>query len=171
MDVTETRYANFDKVLHYCRYSANPVGHLVLQLSNAGTPENVSYSDSICTALQLVNFLQDIEQDYRENGRIYLPQDEMADCRVSESDIAECRNTPALKRLIDIQIHRARRMLEFGRPLGSRLGGRLGLQIRLTVHGGLRVLEAIDSGTDVFSRPRLGIRDWAVIAVRALAGK
>ena len=76
-DVTKQRYANYDEVLDYCRRSANPVGRLLLYLYNQAEAENLLLSDQICTALQLINFLQDLYQDYDEHNRIYLPQDEM----------------------------------------------------------------------------------------------
>lgn len=168
LDVTKKRYADIDELTDYCRHSAIPVGRLVLELCGQSNPRNIDESDQVCTALQLINFLQDIEQDYRENNRIYLPQDEMTRFGVSDADIAQRRNSPALKALIDFQIGRAGAWLRSGMPLGARLPGRIGLEIRCTISGGLHVLEALTKQTDVFSRPRLRKRDWLGITVRAL---
>jgi squalene synthase HpnC len=167
-DVTKHRYADFVEVLAYCRCSANPVGRLVLHLSNEASPANLSDSDAICTALQLINFWQDIAQDCDENDRIYLPQDEMSLCGISDAQLAEHRSDTALRNLLDMQLGRARRLLLSGAPLGSRLKGRLGLEIRATVQGGLLMLNALARRDNLFDRPRLRRRDWLRIMFRAL---
>ncbi len=167
-DVTKKRYADFAEVLAYCRYSANPVGRLVLHLAQEATPDNLRDSDAICSALQLINFWQDLAQDLDENDRIYLPEDEMAAYGVDGSQLAQYRNEPALQALLGEQIQRARRLLVSGAPLGGRLRGRLGMEIRATVQGGLRILDALARRNDPFIRPRLGYRDWLSIARHAL---
>ena len=141
-DVTRKRYANFSDVVDYCRRSANPIGRLLLHLFGRATPENLKCADSICSALQLVNFWQDIEIDFRM-GRIYLPQDEMKRYGVTDQHIAGQRCDDAWRALIQFQIERARGMLETGAPLGRALPGRIGLEIRATVQGGLCILEKI----------------------------
>jgi hydroxysqualene synthase len=167
-DVTKKRYADFGEVLAYCRCSANPVGRLVLHLAREATPDNLRDSDAICSALQLINFYQDLDQDFIENDRIYLPLDEMAACGVGEAQLAARRGDAALRTLLDGQIERARRLLLSGAPLGNRLRGRLGMEIRATVHGGLRVLDALGRRDDLFARPRLRRRDWLDVLWRAL---
>ncbi len=168
-DVTKSRYADFDEVLAYCRSSANPIGRLVLHLSGDASAENLRDSDKICTALQLINFWQDLEQDYLESGRVYLPQDELAAYGVAEDQLGRRGNSPALRELMDKQIERSRRLLLDGAPLGARLRGRLGVEIRATIHGGLYVLDALTRRRDdVFARPRLRRRDWLRILSRAL---
>jgi squalene synthase HpnC len=167
-DVTKHRYADFAEVLAYCRCSANPVGRLVLYLFNEATAENLRDADAVCTALQLINFWQDLAQDYDENNRIYLPQDEMAACNVTEAHLAAHRSDGALRNLLDLQIERARRLLLSGAALGTRLKGRLGLEIRATVCGGLCVLDALARRDDLFARPRLRRSDWLRILGRAL---
>jgi len=167
-DVTVTRYADFDQLHDYCRRSANPVGRLLLHLFGAADEENLRLSDHICTALQLINFCQDVVQDYTENGRIYLPQEEMAACGVSEADLHHRRNRPALRRLLEQQRQRAEGLLRTGAPLGGRLSGRAGLEIRMIVQGGARVAERLARREDPFTRPRLTRLDGARIALRAL---
>ena len=162
-DVTKNRYADFDEVLAYCRRSANPVGRLVLHLAGEATPDNVRDSDAICSALQLINFWQDLNQDLTENDRIYLPQDEMAAFGISEAQLTERRGDAALRILLDEHIERARRLLLSGAPLGKRLTGRLGLEIRATIHGGLKILDILARREDLFARPRLRRRDWLSI--------
>lgn len=160
-DVTTRRYADFDALLDYCRYSANPVGRLLLHLYDAATPDNLAQSDAICSALQLINFLQDIAQDYEENNRVYFPQDEMRRFGVTESDLAKRKNSPALRALVHTQILRASALLTQGTPLTRRLGGRLGLELRLIAWGGHRILRRLyRQQNDVFSRPRLRTTDW-----------
>ena len=167
-DVTKKRYADINELLDYCRRSANPIGRLVLHLTGEATPDNLRDSDAICTALQLINFWQDLEQDFIENDRIYLPQDEMASCGVNETHLAQRRSDDALRTLLDKQLERTRSMLLSGSPLGHRLKGRLGVEIRATVNGGLRILDALARRDNLFSRPRLSTNDWLHIVWRAL---
>lgn len=170
-DVLKRRYANFDDVLDYCRRSANPVGRMVLHLFNEATPNNVRDSDQICTALQLINFWQDVEQDYLENDRIYLPVDEMNAFGIDEAHLGRRENSPQLRALMDRQLQRSRDLMQAGAPLGNRLRGRLGVEIRATIHGGLGILDALErSRDDVFARPRLRRRDWGRIVWRAVTG-
>jgi squalene synthase HpnC len=167
-DVVKPRYANFAEVLDYCRRSANPVGRLLLHLFKRSSETEFRQSDEICSALQLINFWQDIAIDWAKN-RIYLPQDEMARYGVSERDLAEQRCNDAWRRLMAFQVQRSREMILAGAPLGRSLPGRLGLEIRATVQGGLRILEKIESvGYDVFHRrPVLRWFDWPLLLARA----
>lgn len=159
-DVSCQRYATTAAVLDYCRYSANPVGRLLLHLNQCATPQNLQDSDAICTALQLINFLQDIGQDYSENQRIYIPEETMRQYGVDASWFAQRRTDAAMRRLIADRIAQARTLLLRGAPLAWRLRGRFGLEIRLIVAGGLRILEKLaQQQDDVFSRPRLNSRD------------
>lgn len=170
MDVEKRRYADFAELMGYCRYSANPVGRLMLHLTGDATPENLQDSDAICTALQLINFLQDMDQDYRENGRIYLPRDEMAHFGVGEAHIRSCITDQPMRALFAQQVKRARDMLASGAPLGSRLKGRMGFEVRMIAAGGLRVLDKLtDQRTGVFTRPRLTHGDRIGLVWRALS--
>src|SRR5262245_4647276 len=168
-DVTKHRYADVSEVLDYCRRSANPVGRLLLKLFQRESDQNIRWSDEICSALQLVNFWQDVAIDYAKN-RVYLPQDEMQRHGVTESHIAEQRCDDAWRALIRFQIARARGMLQAGAPLGRALPGRIGLEIRATVQGGLRILEKLEGAQcDMFrQRPVLRWHDWPVMLARAL---
>jgi phytoene synthase len=168
-DVVKKRYASYPEVLDYCRRSANPVGRLLLHLFGHATPENLAASDSICSALQLVNFWQDVEADFAR-GRIYLPQDEMRRYGVTERHIVEHCCDDAWRTLVGLQIARARGMLEAGARLGRALPGRIGLEIRVTVQGGLRILEKLErAGGDMFRhRPVLKWFDWPLLVARAL---
>jgi squalene synthase HpnC len=168
-DVTKQRYADVSEVLDYCRRSANPVGRLLLKLFQRESGQNIRWSDQICSALQLVNFWQDVAIDYAKN-RVYLPQDEMQRHGVTERHIAEQRCDDAWRGLIRFQIERARGMLQSGAPLGRALPGRIGLEIRATVEGGLRILEKLERAEcDMFRhRPVLRWHDWPVLLARAL---
>ena len=167
-DLVKKRYATFAEVLDYSRRSANPVGRLLLRLFNKHTPENCELSDSICSALQVINFWQDIEIDYAKD-RIYLPQEEMAEFGVSEAQIAARRCDRAFQDLLHFQVDRARRMLLEGAPLVRQLDGRLRLEIAITVQGGLRILEKLeDAGYDMFRhRPVHQWFDWPLLLIRA----
>jgi squalene synthase HpnC len=172
MDVTKTRYANFGELMEYCRYSANPVGRLLLHLNNAATPKNLGMSDAVCSALQLINFLQDISQDIEENDRIYLPQDEMEQFGVSEEDIRNKNTNNATRRLIEFQIRRTVKLMQAGAPLGKVLKGRMGLELRMTIMGGSRILYKLNQQfDDIFSRPRLNKWDYVWILWKAIRAK
>ena len=172
MDVTKARYANFGEVMEYCRYSANPVGRLLLHLNNAATPQNLGYSDAVCSALQLTNFLQDISQDLEESDRIYLPQDEMEQFGVSEDDIRNKLTNSASHNLIQFQIERTRKLMQAGAPIGKALKGRMGLELRMTIMGGSRILYKLNQQhDDVFSRPRLSKWDIVWIIWKAIRAK
>jgi phytoene synthase len=168
-DVVKNCYADFAEVLDYCRRSANPVGRLLLQLFKRSSETQLRQSDAICTSLQLINFWQDAAVDYAK-GRIYLPQDEMARHGVAERHLAEGRCDEAWRRLLAFQVQRARQLMLAGAPLGRSLPGRLGLEIRATVQGGLRILEKIEqAGYDVFRRrPVLRWTDWPLLLARSL---
>ena len=172
MDVSKTRYTNFGEVMEYCRYSANPVGRLLLYLNNAASPQNLGMSDAICSALQLTNFLQDISQDIEENDRIYIPRDEMELFGVTENDIRNKITNQATRKLIEYQIRRTLKLMQAGAPLGKVLKGRMGLELRLTIMGGSRILYKLNQQFDnVFSRPRLSKWDITWVIWKAIRAK
>lgn len=169
-DVVKKRYASYAEVLDYCRRSANPVGRLLLHLFQHTSEAEFRQSDAICSALQLVNFWQDIDVDFTQDDRVYLPQDEMARFGVSQLHLLERNCDAAWKSLLAFQVKRARELMLEGAPLGRSLPGRVGMEIRATVQGGLRILEKIEAvGYDIFRRrPVLGPLDWPVVLARAL---
>ena len=168
-DVTTHRYADDGALLDYCSRSANPVGRLMLHLYDACTPENLRRSDAVCTGLQLANFWQDVAIDWRK-ARVYLPQDKLARHGVDESQIAEGRCDAAWQSLMREQCAQARGLLQQGMPLARRLPGRIGLELRMVVLGGLRILERLEPlHYDVFqNRPTLRKRDWLLLSWRTL---
>jgi len=170
-DVVQTRYADFRELMDYCRRSANPVGRLLLHLFRADTAKNIEYSDAICSALQLINHWQDVGIDAgKPVPRIYLPMEDLVYYGVSDTDILRRTATPDFRSLMRFQVERARKLMTEGEPLGWLLGGRIGLEIRMVVAGGLRILEKIEAADyDVFRRrPVLERLDWPRILWRAL---
>lgn len=167
-DVVKKRYADFGEVMNYCRRSANPVGRLLLHLFGEATPRNLAYSDGICSALQIINFLQDIEIDYHK-GRVYMPQDELVQYKIEEQQIARKDTGGLWRAFMAFQIERTRRILQAGAPLGKVLKGRVGLEIRMIVMGGERILKKLhDAGGDVYHhRPVLKPVDWIYMFYRA----
>lgn len=171
-DVTKQRYENIDEVMDYCRRSANPVGRLLLYLYNQAEAENLLLSDQICTALQLINFLQDLYQDYDEHNRIYLPQDEMRKYQINEAALQNRISNTAMQNLIQLQIQRAKALLLAGTPLGNKLAGRIGLELRMIIQGGMHILQKLENnGGNVFLRPRLKKSDYLGIFWNALLKK
>ena len=168
-DVVKKRYADFPELLDYCRRSANPVGRLVLHLFGRTEAQFLEQSDCICSALQLINFWQDLEVDWKK-GRVYIPQEDLPRFRVDEAQLAAGRWNANLAALMDFQIDRSRALLLRGAPLVHVLPGRLGWELRFTGQGGLRILARLARVRgDVWRRrPVLGPYDWAVMALGAL---
>ena len=171
-DQTVLRYATMDDVLEYCRYSANPVGRLVLYACGYRDPEMFRLSDFTCTALQLANFWQDLSADY-VRGRIYLPLDEMRRNGVDEATIARRDPTPAFRELLRHEVNYARRMFAQGSPLIGLVDRELALDLDLFSRGGLEILHAIERREyDVLTaRPVISKTRKLGLVVRALYGK
>ena len=171
-DQAVTRFETFHDVLAYCKYSANPVGHLVLYLCGYHDPERQQLSDYTCTALQLANFWQDITVDYAK-GRIYLPLEDLRRYNVSEADLAEARNTPAFCEMMKFEVERAREWFGRGLPLVKKVDKALALDLELFTRGGQEILNAIErqkyavlGRRPVVSKPRK-----LVLVARAALGK
>jgi squalene synthase HpnC len=155
-DQRVTEYLTYDQLLDYCTRSANPVGHLVLYVAGAFSPENARLADMTCTALQLANFWQDVARDLAI-GRIYLPREDRARFGYPESDLRALRFTPAFAELLRFEVARARDLLSQGRALVPRIPGELAVDVDLFSRGGSAILDRIEaSGFDVLSsRPAL----------------
>jgi len=168
LDVTKTRHPDFESLLGYCRLSANPIGRLVLHLFGYRDAALQPLSDAICTALQLTNHWQDVATDLGR-GRIYLPEADRLRHGVGEDSLFDGRVDEAFRSLMREQIRRTRSLFEAGRPLCDRVRGRLRAELRLTWHGGWRILERIERADyDVFRRrPRLQARDAGPIVLRS----
>lgn len=171
-DVDIKRYADFAGLLDYCSRSANPVGLLMLHLYKMADARNVRDSNAICSALQLINFLQDIAIDLKKS-RIYLPQEDLLKFSVSEEQLHHGVIDDGWRTLMAYEIARARSLLLHGAPLATRLPGRIGWELRLVVQGGLRILERIEAvDYDVFRhRPQLTKIDWLRMLFRAMRMK
>jgi hydroxysqualene synthase len=169
-DVTVTRYSSWAEVLDYCRRSANPVGRLVLRIAGHHDARLDSWSDAICTALQLTNFWQDLKIDF-DRGRVYIPEDEMRAHGASPADLAGLSMTPAWTRVVASAVERTRARFREGRPLCDAIRGRLGYELRATWLGGTRILDRLEaSGYDmIHRRPSLGAADAPWFAWRMLA--
>ncbi|HVN21239.1 MAG TPA: squalene synthase HpnC [Dongiaceae bacterium] len=170
-DQTVTRFETFDDVLAYCKYSANPVGHLVLYLCGYRDPELQQLSDYTCTALQLANFWQDVSVDY-EKGRIYLPLEDLGRFGVSEDDIARKQNTAAFCEMMNFEVDRARDWFRRGLPLVSKVDRELAIDLDLFSCGGMEILSAIEKQRYAVlgNRPAISkSRKLALVAHAALA--
>ncbi len=169
MDVVTQRHETFNHLLSYCRYSAAPVGRLILHLFSYTDPRRRRLSDLICTALQLANFWQDVAIDF-SRGRIYLPQDDMDRFGVTEDDLSKGRATDGFRSLLACEIERTRTLFRRGAELPDLVSGRLKYELRLTWLGGMRILDKILTGEcDVFNcRPKIEKRDIPSLFLRAL---
>jgi squalene synthase HpnC len=171
-DQTVTRFETFDDILAYCRYSANPVGHLVLYLCGYSDAERQQLSDYTCTALQLANFWQDVFVDYGK-GRIYLPLEDLRRFGVTGEDIAGRRATPQFVAMMKFEIERAREWFARGLPLVKMVNRELAIDLELFSRGGQEILNAIErQGFDVLkARPEISKPRKLLLVLRAAMGK
>ncbi len=171
-DQTTHRYQSMADVLGYCRYSANPVGRLVLYACGEVSEENFQLSDATCSALQLANFWQDVRVDY-EKGRVYLPQEDMRRFGVSDETIARGTPTPEFRALMRHEVEFARSLFERGMPLVCKVQRDLALDLDLFSRGGLEILRSIERcDYDVLSaRPAIANSSKFALLLRALCGR
>lgn len=170
MDQTTARYATFEDLIGYCTRSADPVGRLVLAIADVATPERIELSDAVCTALQVVEHLQDVAEDLAR-GRIYLPAEDMTRFGVTEADLAEPTAGPRVRELVAFEAARARTLLDRGAPLVGTVRGRLRLLLAGFTAGGYAALAAIEAaGYDVLAQQpkpdkrRLALKAAAIFA-------
>jgi squalene synthase HpnC len=171
-DQTVTRFETMQDVLDYCRYSANPVGRLVLYACGEVSDENFRLSDATCSALQLANFWQDVRVDYGK-GRVYLPRQDMRRFGVTDETIAAAVATTEFRALLRYEVEYTRKMFADGLPLIGRVKRDLALDLDLFSRGGLEILRAIERRNyDVLSaRPAIAKTTKIQLALRALTGK
>ncbi|HTY10329.1 MAG TPA: squalene synthase HpnC [Bacteroidota bacterium] len=168
MDAEGREYPTFADVLAYCSHSANPVGRIVLHIVSHANDETYRFSDSICTALQLTNFWQDLSIDIKRN-RLYIPREDLERFGVTP-DALRNGGTDAIAPLLKFQVERTKRFFLDGKPLFHLVDARFSFELRATFHGGMRILEKIEQlGYDTTRRrPALSIADWPLIGFRTL---
>lgn len=167
-DVTVHRYEHWEDLLDYCRRSANPIGRLVLRIAGHRDASLEKSSDSLCSALQLTNFLQDFDIDWRR-GRIYAPAEVCRSCGARESGLGGEQLSPEWRAVVAEMVGRTRQIFDAGRYVCDALEGRLKLELRLTWLGGRRILDRIEwKGYDPrVNRPALGLSDSLPILWKA----
>ena len=172
-DVRKTRdqasYADDAELLDYCRRSANPIGRLLLHLYGVNTAQALRESDAICSALQLINFWQDLSRDI-PRGRHYLPDTACAQHNVTRAELARLEPSARTQALIAAQAQAARDLMRQGAPLVHRIAGRAGWELRLVVQGGLRILDKIEAlnHDTLRQRPTIGAADAPLLLWRSL---
>jgi squalene synthase HpnC len=171
-DQTVTRYSNMDAVLGYCKYSANPVGRLVLYACGEASEEKFKLSDATCSALQLANFWQDVRVDWGKD-RVYLPQEDMGRFGVSDETIAAGIATDGFRELIRYEVDYARSLFAQGLSLIGMVSRDLAIDLDLFSRGGLEILRAVERcDYDVLSaRPAISKASKLALGVRALCAK
>jgi squalene synthase HpnC len=169
-DLERHRYATFDELRGYTRQAAEPIGRLLLYIGGYRAPELHAYSEDLSSAVAVARLIQDIPADW-QRGRVYIPAEDLRHFGVTESDIANRRATPAVGALVRYEVARTRALFERARPLVDIVGADLAVELALTWHGGMRILDKIDSvGANLFvERPSLGTADKAMVLTRALA--
>ena len=169
-DVLVKRYETWDDVLDYCNRSANPVGRLVLRLAGYRESDLDEMSDAVCTALQLTNFWQDLQLDWRK-GRLYVPQAIVRAAEADEQDLDRAHLTPEWRRALVTVAIETRALFAFGRPIADAVSGRLKWELRATWLGGVRILDRLEAaGFDVFTaRPTLRWPDALAIGMKMIS--
>lgn len=171
-DQTVTRYETFNDLLGYCRYSANPVGHLVLYLCGYHDTERQLLSNYTCTGLQLANFWQDVSADFAK-GRIYLPLEDLRRFGVSEEVIRNGDNTSEFREMLKFEVERAREWFAQGLPLIAKVDRALAIDIELFSRGGQEILNAIERQhyAVLGRRPAISKARKLALVARAVLGK
>ena len=169
-DLERRRYATFDELHSYTRQAAEPMGRLLLYIGGYRAPELHAYAEDLATALAVARLIQDIPSDW-ERGRVYIPGEDLRHFGVCEADIAQRRATPAVGALVRYEVARTRALFERARPLVDIVGADLAVELALTWHGGMRILDKIDdTGAKLLSdRPSLTAADKALVLARAIA--
>ena len=178
-DVIQTDYQTFEEVLQYCRYSANPIGRLLLHLNGGATQENLLLSDQICTGLQLINFMQDLGSDLKDRNRCYIPMEDLQTFHITKQQLLEMINQSShrthsdpyryeVQLLLDFQLNRIQQLYDSGKSLGSHLNGLFGLEIRLMIAGGQQILNKLKT-RQYFARPTLNKLDWLLAFWQAIS--
>jgi squalene synthase HpnC len=168
-DVHNPPYPDRAALLDYCRRSANPIGRLLLHLYGVADAPSLRQSDAVCSALQLINFWQDLSVD-GPRGRHYVPEADASAHGVTQAELAACQDSPRARLLVQSLCDWAEGLMREGAPLVRQLPGRAGWELRLVVQGGLHVLEKIRrmDHASLVSRPKLGAADLPVLLWRAL---
>lgn len=167
-DILKNRYRNFAEIQDYCAYSANPIGRLLLHLSGQATTNNLYLSDLICTGLQLINFIQDIDIDLVGKNRCYIPQDEIQEYGVNVFDPNVRATCTEYAALIQKQVHRAKDIYMGGMALGNKLPGFFGLEIRFIIECGYKILERLCARTNIEVRPKISKLDLFLVLIKIL---
>jgi squalene synthase HpnC len=168
-DLERRRYSTFDELRGYTRQAAEPVGRLLLYIAGYRAPELHAYADDLSTAVAVARLIQDVPADW-QRGRVYLPAEDLRHFGVTESDIATRRVTPAVGALVCYEVARTRALFERARPVVDLAGADLAVELALTWHGGMRILDKIAStGDRLFAqRPQLDNVDKAIVVARAV---
>ncbi len=169
-DLERRRYATFDELRSYTRQSAEPIGRLLLYIGGYRSAELMEYADDLSSAVAMARLIQDVSSDWKR-GRVYIPAEDLRHFGVTELDIAGARATPSVAALIRYEIARTRALFERARPIVDIVGADLAVELALTWHGGMRILDKIDSvGAQLLAaKPRLNTADKALVLARALA--
>jgi len=158
-DITQQTYANKTKRLYYCQRSANPIGQLVLALFGRASEENIQYSNAICTALQLINFLQDIDSDWQLRQRIYIPLELLALHKVPQDEFLDKKHTVAMQAVMLAELQDIQQLLDYGQPLLRQLAGRSKWYIAIIISCAQYLVEALKKrGGNITQRPTINWR-------------
>ncbi|MEO8841551.1 MAG: squalene synthase HpnC [Kofleriaceae bacterium] len=169
-DLERLRYSTFDELHAYTRQAAEPVGRLLLYIGGYRAPELHAFADDLSSAVAIARLVQDVPADWTR-GRVYLPAEDLRHFGVTEADIASRKVSPQVGNLVRYEVARTRALFERARPLVDVVGADLAVELALTWHGGMRILDKIEAmGDHLFAqRPKLNAIDKGIVLARALA--
>jgi squalene synthase HpnC len=169
-DLERLRYSTFDELRAYTRQAAEPVGRLLLYIGGYRAPELHAFADDLSSAVAIARLVQDVPADW-VRGRVYVPAEDLRHFGVTEADIASRTVSPAVGNLVRYEVARTRALFERARPLVDVVGADLAVELALTWHGGMRILDKIEAmGDRLFAqRPKLNSLDKGIVLARALA--
>ncbi len=169
-DLERLRYSTFDELHAYTRQAAEPVGRLLLYIGGYRAPELHAFADDLSSAVAIARLIEDVPADWTR-GRVYLPAEDLRHFGVTEADIASRKVSPQIGNLVRYEVARTRALFERARPLVDVVGADLAVELALTWHGGMRILDKIEAmGDRLFAqRPKLNTIDKGIVLARALA--
>lgn len=170
-DIIKKDYENFNEVLFYCQRSANPIGRLLLHLTNNATPENIFMSDMVCSSLQIINFLQDIDKDINERDRCYFPKDELEVMGITKKDLGNNLDNPKVMLFLELQTLRALNIMQKGKKLTKNVKGFFSFELSCIIAGGEIIGERLLKRVHHHKRPVINKKDILKMLIRAIKHK
>lgn len=167
-DVYKTTYESMGEVLEYCKYSANPIGRLLLHICNEDEEKNLLLSDNLCTSFQLINFSQDVHLDLLDRNRCYIPQDMLDKYKISTSEILNYTKIDNFSELMSEFVSKSKNIFNNGKNLAHNISGKFGLEIKATVVSVEEIISALEKRKSPYDRPYIKKSSFVKILIKSM---